>query len=348
MRRFLAVLAATSALLATALIAAPTASANTLDSFTLSPSSALPGDTVTATATWTATDAGNRDISIVLPNTLTATWASASTVPSRFCTTATPPTDAACLWNAHVSGDTITMTAVLTLAANAAPGDYNIVAGASPADSNGPLTRVLTVGSDSTPAISVTPNPVQAGATATATGTFTATTTGDIRVGVYLLGTGGNGIFGSPVTATGLDNCSLDVSQRAYNCDWLGATVGQTRTIQIPVVVAPGTPSGSTFTLEACSNRNFPAQRCVNTALTITTVAPPTPTPTTTTTTGAPTPSTSTSDPAVPTEVPAGEGPLDPPTSGTNGLALGLVALLAGAGVLSVVAVTRRRGKHQV
>lgn len=346
MRRVLALLTAGLAMTAAALIAAPSASANTLDSFTLSPSTALPGDTVTATATWTATDAGNRDISIVLPSTLTATWASASTVPSRFCTTATPPTDAACLWNTHVAGDTITLTAVLTLAANAAPGDYNIVAGASPADSNGPLTRVLTVGSDSTPAISVTPNPVQPGATATATATFTATTSGDIRVGVSLTGTSGNGTFGTATDTTGLTGCSLDGTSRSFSCTWTGAVVGQTRTIVIPINVGTGAVAGQTWTVAAVSNANTAFARSATTALSIVQTGPPTPTPTATPT---PTPSTSasTSGPAVPTEVPAGEGPLDPPTGGGTGFTLGLV-LLAGAGALTVVAVTRRRGKHQV
>jgi hypothetical protein len=326
--------------------AATPAWANTIDTFTLSASSVLPGDTVTATATWTATDAASRDLSVVFPAGLGASWTSASTAPVRNCVTDAPPTDAACLWNAHVSGDTITLTAVLTVAADATPGTYDLTAAASPVDSNGTLTRQLTVLSDSTPAISVAPTSATPGSSAVATGTFTALTTGDIRVGVFLTGTSGNGTFGTATDTTGLTNCVLNASARAFDCLWSGAVVGQTRTIVIPVTVGAGATAGQSWTVQACSNANTPASACDSTPLAI--IAAPvtgTPSPTASAPSATVSPETtpSTTDAALPTAVPAGEGPI----RSTNPLPwIALLVALSCAALLALLA-PRRGGQHR-
>ena len=363
-------LAALAGLIALTALAGAPASANTIDSFTLSPSS-IPGGSaasVTATATWTATAIEDRDISIAMPQALYdagARWTAVSANPSQTaCVLDMPPTEAGCLWRPASATETVTLTAELSIPANVPVLLYDLTAQARPQDTNGTLSSTLTILSRATPSISVAPASTPPGSTATATGTFTALTTGDIVVLVDVTGTGGNGTLGSPVVATGLEDCALDSTGRLYRCTWRNAVVGETRSIQVPIVVGAGAVPGQSWTVNACVNPNTAASDCDSTSLSIvapatasptptaTTTASPTPTATTTaspsaTSSASPTDSPETSEPdesevaALPTAVPAGEGPGD----GSLGLP---VALLASAtfGILGFLGLVTWRSRR--
>lgn len=346
-RRLLTALVGVPALVVMSGIGLATPSvANTIDTFTLSPSSAAPGATVTATATFTATSTpGPFSVGMALPVGLrpTTTWTpgsgSVSPVhPGQNCVIDDAAGRIDCQWRPTAVGEQATLTATFTMSGSTAPGSYVLVSAGTGSFTNGPLPTTLTVLSDATPAVSVSPATVEAGATSTATGTFTANTTGDITVGVFLQGTSGNGTFGSPVSAPGLTGCTLDSALRGYTCTWTGATIGDTRTIIIPVLVAAGTPGGSNFTVQSCTNRNTATAHCANSTLAIVTTAPPTPTAT-------PTGTTDPGNTAVPTAVPAGEGPLDPPSGGSSAPWLAVIAAV-GIAVAGSVFLARRGRRH--
>lgn len=113
------------------------ADADTLDRFTVSQTTVAPGATVTATTTWTSTDAYFSALMIRLPNRLGATFSSVQTVPASPCTTFLTGTLATCSWRGQSAGDRITMTATFTVPADAALGDYTLIA-ARMADENDP------------------------------------------------------------------------------------------------------------------------------------------------------------------------------------------------------------------
>ena len=365
------------AVLASPLLLVTPASADTIDGFTLTNSSVPPGDTVTATATWTSTTTGDRDVRIVIPAGLSsfgAVWKSLSyttsptpTVPAPLCVFDTPPTEASCLWRPAVD-ETITLTAEFDIPATTAPGMYDLTAEQAPTGGFDVVrTSTLTVLSNAAPAVTVTPTSATPGSTAVLSGTFTATTTGNIKVGTYLLGTGGSGSFGTATSTTGLTGCTLDSTGRAFSCDWTGATVGDTRTIVIPVNVASTATAGQSWTAQACANPNTTEPQCASTPLAIVAAASATPTPTptpTATPTPTPTPTasastaptssasstaapdeTSTTE-AVPTAVPAGEGPSADPADPIPLLPLlaGVLAVAGGAWFMAA----RRSGRHEV
>lgn len=337
--KVIAIAVATAAIIT---VAGTPALAHTTDALTLDATSVTPGATVTATAQWTADATGTAlETVIALPPALqgAASWASASAAVSGGgsapCVIDTPDYEAACLVAAPAPGAVVTVTASFTVPASTDPGTYTLTA-STPASNS--LTADVQVLSVATPAIVVSPTTIAPGDSANATATFTATTTGDIRVSVDLLGTGGNGTLdGASATATGLSGCALDGSARAYSCTWTGAVIGDTRTIVIPVVSSGTTPSGSTFAVEAVTNPNTVAAQVASTSLSI--AAEPTPTP---------------SPSATPTPTPTGTATTavtTPPTGGAQlaatGAASGTLALIA-VGLIAVglaaMAIGRRRG----
>jgi hypothetical protein len=332
-------------------VVTPASAATPSGALTVTPASVAGGATtsVTVTASWTATNTNVTETVMTMPAALVAagaTWTSASLSAGQSfpdCVLDSPSSQAACQWTAAVVGATTTMTAVLQLPAGVVPGAYVIEAEES-FEATAARTVTLTVLSDSTPAIAVSPTSTTPGSTATATGTFTAQTTGDIRVNVNLQGTSGNGTFGTASSTTGLTNCSMDGTLRSYSCTWENAVVGETRSIVIPVQVAPGTPDGASFQVEACSNPNTAAADCESTTLAIAVAPTPTATPTATATptpTGTTTPSSSASPSTVPvpTAVPAGDGPAQGGGAAPLLLLAAVIALVGG----SAWALVRRR-----
>jgi hypothetical protein len=383
MRTLRLAVASLLAAFASPLLLVTPAEADQINDFTLTESSVAPGDTVTATATWTATTTGPREVVIVIPaelgalgavwNSLTYTTDPTPTSPVPKCVFDTPPTEAACEWE-PVVGEKITLTATFEVPDATLPKTYELTATENPTGgADVTRTSTLTVYA-ATPAVSISPTSASPGSIATLTGTFTAKATGDIRVGVYLLGTDSGGTFGTATSTTGLEGCTLDSTNRAFSCTWPAAKVGDTRTIVIPVNVASTATVGLSWTGEACSSPGTTTQRCASTPLAIVAPATASPTPTATATPSAtatptatptattptPTPTTaptssasSTAAPdeastteALPTAVPAGEGPADPSGNPMPVLTL-IVAVVAVAGG-AWFALTRRSGDHQV
>jgi hypothetical protein len=102
-----------------------------------------------------------------------ASWSAVSSNPTRNCVSDNPPTEAACLWDpAPAVGDTITITAELSLPANVPPGTYVLTAQAIRPDDNGTLSQQLTVVTAPTPSPTPTASP-----TATPTASPAATPT---------------------------------------------------------------------------------------------------------------------------------------------------------------------------
>lgn len=230
------------------------AQANVVDDVTVTPTRSVPDKTITVRATFTATTLGSTEVGVRLPAGLAgvATWTSAAVTPVRPgqpCVLDTPPSEAACKWDPAKVGETATLTATLSLPATTVPGEYPITAFSPSAL---PMATNLNVITNATRTVSLSEPTLSPGSSVRATGTFTALTGGDIRVSIVLLGTAGNGTLGTPVSATGLDNCQLDSSARTVSCTWVGAAVGDTRSLVVPVTARAATPVGMSFAVQAC------------------------------------------------------------------------------------------------
>lgn len=269
----LTVVAIVSLLLLSTASAPQVARAAAVQAFTLTPNVTTTGTTVTATASWVATDDSAPAILFQLPAALigVATWSIPVAAPAESaCLAGASSGEAACLWlEPHIAGDVITLTSTLTLPAGAPPGLHTITASTDPSFPTGTMTADLEILSSATPTVAVTPASVNPGQSATPTATFTATSTGTIRVSVALLGTAGAATLAAPAATTGLSNCVLDASLLSYSCDWLTAVIGDTRVLQPPVAIAASTAPGSSVQVQACTNPTTSASQCAQTSLAV-------------------------------------------------------------------------------
>jgi hypothetical protein len=164
-RQPLGMLVIPAAIAVVALSAAP-ALATTQDSLALSSVTPSPGDTVTITGTWTASDTNPTDIRFVFGASLLgeATWQSLSAVPDQTACVTTA-VDTGCLWRPAAVDEVITLKATFALPADLAPGAYAVSNFTDVPASNGTRTVTFSVGAPATTAPPTTAPPTTSTAT---------------------------------------------------------------------------------------------------------------------------------------------------------------------------------------
>lgn len=197
----------------------------------------------------------------------------------------------------------------------------------------------------------ITPNTAAPGGTVSVSAVFVATGWTSGVVAVYIQVPDGVATFALPPQPSwAISPCQLSVNSRTLACDWQPFDESSQVQLVADLTVASTTPAGTIPVLGATviagvqPNATATAPLLVTPAPTVSPTVTPTPTGTAT-----PTPTgTATIDPgntAVPTAVPAGEGPLDPPSGGMGAVWLAVIAAV-GVAVAGSVALARR-GRRQ-
>jgi LPXTG-motif cell wall-anchored protein len=314
------------------------------------------GDTTTVTATFTLTGADPQNVALriagdpALGRPALSSVTTTGQVTLASCTVL--PNLIGCPW-AGPAGDGAVATISATISTSAV-GTWTIEAFTQQVSLGG-VVVLRSVPLTVTPAYTAafgaqSPSPAPASSTLSTTATFTRSGTSDVRIGVDLEGTGGEGTL-SNFTTSGGGVCTA-TSDRGFRCPW---PTGDPNTVTLTFDVNVGAGAvPPDWTLRAVLSDGSPTARTLATRSVV--IQPLATTSTTTTTTAAPTtaaPTTAAPTTAAPTTTVAGAGaavttvaarsaglPATGPSTATTTALLGAV-LLAG-GVAATFAARRR------